>query len=59
MATYALDTLSQPLVQRRSALDAALRTERARPAPDRARIDRLVEERDRIADRLHAVRYPL
>ncbi len=59
MATFALDTLSQPLMQRRTALDAALRTERARPVPDRARIDRLIDERDRIADRLHAIRYPL
>lgn len=59
MATHALDTLSQPLVRRRQALDASLRAERARSAPDQARIDRLVEERDRIADRLHAVRYPL
>lgn len=59
MATYALDILSQPLFQRRQALDTALRAERARPTPDQARIDRLLDERDRIADRLHALRFPL
>lgn len=59
MATHALDILSQPLIQRRQALDTALRAERARPVPDQSRIDQLIAARDRVADRLHDLRYPL
>jgi hypothetical protein len=58
-AFHTEQVFARPLVARRADLDARIRAEASRPAPDWTRLSQLRGERERLNDQLSALRHPL
>lgn len=54
-----MDEMSEPLKNRRAALDARIRAESARPVPDWRRLGQMRAERERLREQLRALQHPL